>query len=58
MVEAAAGVRPFARPVVHVGEVRRRRRQDGQVDRQPGAGRDLLDRFGGSAVRLGLLHRR
>jgi cysteinyl-tRNA synthetase len=58
IVEAATGVRPFARSVVHVGEVRR----DG-VKMAKSTGNlvlvsDLLTRHAGEVVRFGLLHRR
>ncbi len=58
MVEAAAGVRPFARSVVHVGEVRLDGTKMAKSTGNLVLVADLLDRFGGSAVRLGLLHRR
>ena len=58
MVEAAAGVRPFARSVVHVGEVRLDGTKMAKSTGNLVLVSDLLDRFGGSAVRLGLLHRR
>jgi cysteinyl-tRNA synthetase len=58
MVEAATGVRPFAKAVVHVGEVRR----DGaKMSKSTGSlvlVTELLDRHAPSAVRFGLLHRR
>ena len=58
MVEAASSVHPFSRAVVHVGEVR----LDG-VKMAKSTGNlvlvtDLLQRFEGSAIRLGLLARR
>jgi cysteinyl-tRNA synthetase len=58
MVEAAATVQPFAQSVVHIGEVR----LDG-VKMAKSTGNlvlvsDLLERFEGSAIRLGLLNRR
>ncbi|MCL8025368.1 cysteine--tRNA ligase [Nocardioides bruguierae] len=57
MVEAATDVTPFARATLHVGEVR----QDG-VKMSKSLGNlelvaDLLTRFPGPVVRLGLLHR-
>ncbi|WP_240770277.1 cysteine--tRNA ligase [Nocardioides sp. GY 10127] len=57
MVEAATDVSPFARAVLHVGEVRQ-----GGVKMSKSLGNltlvsDLLTRFTGPVVRLGLLHR-
>ena len=39
MAEAFTGVRPYARAWLHVGDGHHRRREDGQVGRQPGAAR-------------------
>ena len=58
MVEAASGVRPFARSVVHVGEVRLDGTKMAKSSGNLVLVSDLLERFGGCAVRLGLLHRR
>lgn len=57
MAEAATGVTPFARVVLHVGEVR----VDG-AKMSKSAGNlvlvdDLLERYGPGVLRLGLLHR-
>ncbi|GAB2885331.1 class I tRNA ligase family protein [Nocardioides pacificus] len=57
MAEAATGVAPFARTVVHVGEVR----LDGEKMAKSTGNlvlvRDLLERHAGPAVRLALLNR-
>ena len=57
MAEAATGVGPFARAVLHVGEVRL-----GGAKMAKSTGNlllvaDLLERFPGPVLRLGLLHR-
>jgi cysteinyl-tRNA synthetase len=58
MAEAATGVRPFARAVLHVGEVR----VDGhKMSKSAGTlvlVDDLLERFGPGVIRLALLNRR
>ncbi|HET6693640.1 MAG TPA: hypothetical protein VFG97_05010 [Pedococcus sp.] len=58
MVEAAASVQPFAQAVVHVGEVRLDGAKMAKSTGNLVLVSDLLERFSGSAVRLGLLHRR
>ena len=58
MVEAAATVRPFAQAVVHVGEVRLDGTKMAKSTGNLVLVSDLLERFSGSAIRLGLLHRR
>ena len=58
MVEAATGVRPFAKAVVHVGEVRRDGAKMAKSTGNLVLVTELLDRHTPSAVRFGLLHRR
>jgi L-cysteine:1D-myo-inositol 2-amino-2-deoxy-alpha-D-glucopyranoside ligase len=57
MAEAASGAAPFARTTVHVGEVRRKGRKVAKSTGNLVLVSDLLERFSGAAVRLGLLHR-
>lgn len=57
MVEAAAGVTPFARTVVHVGEVRHDGAKMAKSTQNLVLVSDLLERFSGRAVRLALLNR-
>lgn len=58
MVEATTGVAPFARTVVHIGEVRRAGRKMAKSTGNLTLVSDLLTRHEGAVVRLGLLHRR
>jgi cysteinyl-tRNA synthetase len=58
MVEAATEVTPFARTVLHVGEVRRDGRKMAKSTGNLTLVTDLLVRHSGAAVRLGLLNRR
>jgi cysteinyl-tRNA synthetase len=58
MVEAATGVVPFAKTVVHVGEVRHDGRKMAKSTGNLVLVSDLLRRHSPAAVRLGLLHRR
>ena len=58
MVEAATGVRPFAKAVVHVGEVRRDGAKMAKSTGNLVLVTELLDRHAPSAVRFGLLNRR
>ncbi|GAA1918140.1 cysteine--tRNA ligase [Nocardioides marmoribigeumensis] len=58
MVETASGATPFAQTVVHVGEVRVEGRKMAKSVGNLVLVADLLERFSGSALRLGLLHRR
>jgi cysteinyl-tRNA synthetase len=58
MVETASGATPFAQTVVHVGEVRVDGRKMAKSVGNLVLVADLLERFSGSALRLGLLHRR
>ena len=58
MVEAASGVAPFAGSVVHVGEVRHGGSKMAKSTDNLVLVADLLQRFSGPAVRLGLLNRR
>ena len=58
MVEAATGVRPFAKALVHVGEVRKDGRKMAKSTKNLVLVSDLLGRHSPAAVRLGLLHRR
>ena len=58
MAEAASGVRPFAKAVVHVGEVRRDGTKMAKSTGNLVLVTELLDRHAPSAVRFGLLHRR
>jgi cysteinyl-tRNA synthetase len=58
MVEEASSVHPFAHSVVHIGEVRR---EGAKIAKSTGnlvLVSELLERFSGSTVRLGLLARR
>jgi cysteinyl-tRNA synthetase len=57
MVEAATGVIPFAGSVVHVGEVRREGAKMAKSTGNLVLVADLLQRYSGPAVRLGLLNR-
>jgi cysteinyl-tRNA synthetase len=57
MVEAATGVAPFARAVVHVGEVRLDGAKMAKSTQNLVLVGDLLGRFSGRAVRLALLNR-
>ncbi len=57
MVETASGVMPFAQTHVHVGEVRVEGRKMAKSAGNLVLVADLLERFSGSALRLGLLHR-
>jgi cysteinyl-tRNA synthetase len=57
MVETASGVMPFAQTVLHVGEVRVDGRKMAKSAGNLILVADLLERFSGSALRLGLLHR-
>ena len=58
MVEAASGVAPFAGAVVHVGEVRHEGAKMAKSTGNLVLVADLLTRYSGPAIRLGLLHRR
>jgi cysteinyl-tRNA synthetase len=58
MAEAATGVHPFAKAVVHVGEVRRDGAKMAKSTGNLVLVTELLDRHPPSAVRFGLLHRR
>ena len=58
MVEAATGVKPFAQAVVHVGEVQYSGRKMAKSTRNLVLVGDLLERWPGAVVRLGLLDRR
>ena len=58
MVEAATGVVPFAKTVVHVGEVRHEGRKMAKSTGNLVLVSELLERHSAAAVRLGLLHRR
>jgi cysteinyl-tRNA synthetase len=58
MVEAATDVTPFARTVLHVGEVRREGRKMAKSTGNLTQVSDLLARHAGSVIRLGLLNRR
>ena len=58
MVEAATGVLPFAKTVVHVGEVRHEGRKMAKSTRNLVLVSELLERHSPAAVRLGLLNRR
>ncbi len=57
MVEAASGVVPFARAVVHVGEVRLAGEKMAKSTQNLVLVGDLLQRHTGSAIRLALLNR-
>ncbi len=57
MVEAATGVAPFARAVVHVGEVRLAGEKMAKSTQNLVLVGDLLQRYPGPAVRLALLNR-
>jgi cysteinyl-tRNA synthetase len=57
MVEAATGVAPFARATMHVGEVRLGGEKMAKSTGNLVLVSDLLERFPGPVVRLGLLHR-
>jgi cysteinyl-tRNA synthetase len=57
MVEAASGAAPFARATLHVGEVRLAGRKMAKSTGNLVLLSDLLERFSGAALRLGLLHR-
>ena len=57
MVEAATGVTPFARAVVHVGEVRLAGQKMAKSTQNLVLVGDLLQRYPGPAVRLALLNR-
>jgi cysteinyl-tRNA synthetase len=58
MVEAASSVHPFAGSVVHVGEVRLDGAKMAKSTGNLVLVSELLQRFGGSTIRLGLLNRR
>ncbi len=58
MIEAATDVRPFAKAVVHVGEVRRGGTKMAKSTGNLVLVTELLERHPPSAVRFGLLHRR
>jgi cysteinyl-tRNA synthetase len=58
MVEAATGVVPFAKTVVHVGEVRHEGRKMAKSTGNLVLVSELLERHAPHAIRLGLLHRR
>jgi cysteinyl-tRNA synthetase len=58
MAEAASGVAPFARAVVHVGEVRLEGRKMAKSTGNLVLVSELLQRHPAAAVRLGLLNRR
>ena len=58
MVEGATGVLPFAKTVVHVGEVRHEGRKMAKSTRNLVLVSDLLERHSPAAVRLALLDRR
>ena len=58
MVETASGAMPFAQSVLHVGEVQVEGRKMAKSTGNLVLVADLLERFSGSALRLGLLHRR
>ena len=58
MVEAASSVHPFARSVVHVGEVRLDGAKMAKSTGNLVLVTDLMERFEGGAIRLGLLARR
>lgn len=57
MVEAATGVAPFARATLHVGEVRLGGEKMAKSTGNLVLVSDLLERFPGPVLRLGLLHR-
>lgn len=57
MVEAATGTAPFARAVLHVGEVRLDGAKMAKSTGNLVLVSDLLERFPGPVLRLGLLHR-
>jgi L-cysteine:1D-myo-inositol 2-amino-2-deoxy-alpha-D-glucopyranoside ligase len=57
MVEAATGVGPFARATLHVGEVRLGGEKMAKSTGNLVLVADLLQRFPGPVLRLGLLHR-
>ncbi len=57
MAEAATGVTPFARALVHVGEVRLEGRKMAKSTRNLVLVRDLLERYPAPVVRLALLDR-
>ncbi len=57
MVEAASGCTPFARAVVHIGEVRRNGVKMAKSAQNLVLVSDLLHRYTGAQVRLGLLNR-
>jgi len=57
MVEAATGVAPFARATLHVGEVRLGGEKMAKSTGNLVLVADLLQRFPGPVLRLGLLHR-
>jgi cysteinyl-tRNA synthetase len=57
MAEAASGVAPFARTVVHVGEVRLHGEKMAKSTQNLVLVGDLLERYDGAAVRLALLNR-
>ena len=57
MAEAATGVGPFARAVLHVGEVRLGGAKMAKSTGNLRLVADLLQRFPGPVLRLGLLHR-
>jgi len=58
MAQAATSVRPFARAVLHVGEVRHAGRKMAKSTGNLVLVRDLLERLDPAAIRLALLHRR
>ncbi len=58
MVEAATGVAPFARAVVHVGEVRHQGAKMAKSTQNLVLVSDLLQRYTGREIRFTLLHRR
>lgn len=58
MAEAATGVAPFAQAVLHVGEVRLGGEKMAKSTGNLLLVADLLERFPGPVLRLGLLHRR
>jgi cysteinyl-tRNA synthetase len=57
MVEAATGVTPYARAVAHIGEVRLAGAKMAKSTGNLMLVSDLLDRYSGSVLRLGLLNR-
>lgn len=58
MVEAATGVSPFARSVVHIGEVRHAGAKMAKSTQNLVLVSDLLQRYTGREIRFTLLHRR